>query len=372
MRALFVANPLVGHVLPLVPLATAFREAGHDVLFATGDAGLDAARRAGLTTHDVAPGVSVGRVFGGAMLRHPGPIIRMLRGDSGTDGVGWMFAAMTGRLADPVLRLADEWRPDLVLHEGLAPVGALAAARRGVPSVLVDAIIFDGRQLFTAVASRLDGLGRRHGVDTTPEPADTVVAIPPSLVGKRLGRPMRYVPAAGHGDIPERLTRPGQRPVILVSRSTVADPRPDRLMTSVVEAAEGADVHVVLVRPDNAVSRRPLPTNVTTTDWLPFADVLPHVAGIVHHGGAGTTMTALAAGVPQIVVPGPGDRTEHARLIAVRGAGLAVPTSEMNAAALERLVTDPALASSAQEVAAEIAATPPPADLVEPLVALVR
>jgi UDP:flavonoid glycosyltransferase YjiC (YdhE family) len=372
MRALFVANPLVGHVLPLVPLATAFREAGHDVLFATGDAGLDAARRAGLTTHDVAPGVSVGRVFGGAMLRHPGPIIRMLRGDSGTDGVGWMFAAMTGRLADPVLRLADEWRPDLVLHEGLAPVGALTAARRGVPSVLVDAIIFDGRQLFTAVASRLDGLGRRHGVDTTPEPADTVVAIPPSLVGKRLGRPMRYVPAAGHGDIPERLTRPGQRPVILVSRSTVADPRPDRLMTSVVEAAEGADVDVVLVRPDNAVSRRPLPTNVTTTDWLPFADVLPHVAGIVHHGGAGTTMTALAAGVPQIVVPGPGDRTEHARLIAVRGAGLAVPTSEMNAAALERLVTDPALASSAQEVAAEIAATPPPADLVEPLVALVR
>jgi len=80
----------------------------------------------------------------------------------------------------------------------------------------------------------------------------------------------------------------------------VADPRPDRMMTSVVAAAEGAGVDVVLVRPDKAVSRRPLPPNVTTTDWLPFADVLPHVAGIIHHGGAGTTMTALAAGVPQI------------------------------------------------------------------------
>src|SRR5688572_8373690 len=200
MRALFVANPLVGHVLPLVPLATAFRDAGHDVLFATGDDGLDAARKAGLETYDVAPGVSVGRVFGGATLRHPVYITRMLRGDSGTEGVGWMFAAMTGRLADPVVSLADEWRPDLVLHEGLAPVGALAAARRGVPSVLVDAIIFDGRQLFTAVTSHLDGLVRRHGVDTIPDPADTVVAIPPSLVGKRLGRPMRYVPAVGHGD----------------------------------------------------------------------------------------------------------------------------------------------------------------------------
>jgi UDP:flavonoid glycosyltransferase YjiC (YdhE family) len=372
MRALFVASPLVGHVLPLLPLASAFRDAGHDVLVATGHDGLDAARRAGLPVHDVAPGVNVGRVFGGAMLRHPGPIVRMLRGDSGTEGVGWMFAAMTERLADAVVALADEWRPDLVLHEGLAPVGALAAARRDVPSVLVDALIFDGRRLFSAVTSHLDGLAQRHGVGGVPDPVDAVVAIPPSLVGKRDGRPMRYVPAAGHGEVPEELTRPGRRPVVLVSRSTVADPRPDRMMTSVVAAAAGADLDVVLVRPDRAVSRRPLPPNVLTTDWLPFADVLPHVAGIVHHGGAGTTMTALAAAVPQIVVPGAGDRTEHARLIAARGAGLSVPTSQMNAAALERLVTDPALASSAREVAAEIAAMPAPADLVEPLVALAR
>jgi UDP:flavonoid glycosyltransferase YjiC (YdhE family) len=150
----------------------------------------------------------------------------------------------------------------------------------------------------------------------------------------------------------------------------VDDPRPDRLMTSVVAAAAGADVEVVLVRPDRAVSRRPLPPNVTTTDWLPFADVLPHVAGMVHHGGAGSVMAALAAGTPQVVVPGPGDRTEHARLVAARGAGLGVPAREVTAATLERLVTDEGLRSSAREVAAEIAAMPAPADLVEPLAAL--
>ena len=88
--------------------------------------------------------MSVDRVFAGAMLRHPVHILRMARGDSGTDGVGLVFAAMTARMADGTVALADEWRPDLVLHEGLAPVGALAAGRRGVPSVLVDAIIFDG------------------------------------------------------------------------------------------------------------------------------------------------------------------------------------------------------------------------------------
>ena len=157
VRALFLANPLVGHVLPLVPLAAAFRDAGHDVLVATGGDGAEAARRSGLTTHDIAPGVSVARVFAGATLRHPVQLIRMVRGDSGTEGVGLAFAAMTARLIDSTLALADEWLPDLVLHEGLAPVGALAAARRGVPSVLVDALIFDGRRLFAAVTSHLGG-----------------------------------------------------------------------------------------------------------------------------------------------------------------------------------------------------------------------
>ena len=259
-----------------------------------------------------------------------------------------------------------------MLHEGLAPVGALAAGRRGVPSVLVDAIVFDGHRLFAAAAFHLDGLAHQHGVARIPEPADTVTAIPPSLVGERRGRPMRYVPAGGRRDVPAAFTRPDGRPVVLVSRSTVDDPRPDRLMTSVVAAAEGADVDVVLVRPNRAVSRRPLPPNVTTTDWLPFADVLPHVAGMVHHGGAGSVMTALAAGTPQVVVPGSGDRTEHARLIAARGAGLGVPAREITARTLHRLVSDDALRSSAREVAGEIAAMPGPAELVEPLAALAR
>jgi UDP:flavonoid glycosyltransferase YjiC (YdhE family) len=53
MRALFVANPMVGHVLPLVPLATAFREAGHEVVLASAAEGANAAGKAGLEVRDV-------------------------------------------------------------------------------------------------------------------------------------------------------------------------------------------------------------------------------------------------------------------------------------------------------------------------------
>jgi UDP:flavonoid glycosyltransferase YjiC (YdhE family) len=352
-------------------LARTFRDAGHDVLFATAQDGVGAAVKAGLPARDVAPGVNVMRLFFRALLPHPGVMRREMAGTGSLDAVELTFPRLAERMADGAAALADEWRPDLVLHEGLAALGALVAARRGVPSVLVDALIFDGGDLFRAVARHLDGVARRYGLGAVPEPADTVVAIPPSLAGARPGRPMRYVPATG-GDGAAALPTSGARPVVLVSRSTVSDPRPDPMMSRVAAAAEHAAVDVVLVRPDRAVARRALPPNVTTTDWVPFADVLPRVAGIVHHGGAGSVMTALAAGVPQVVVPGAGDRAVHARLVADRGAGLAVPAKEITGAVLERLVEDDGLKKASSQVAAEIAAMPPPAELVEPLAALAR
>jgi UDP:flavonoid glycosyltransferase YjiC (YdhE family) len=306
-----------------------------------------------------------------SLLRHPIRIGRMVGGDEGTDGVGLLFASVNNAMAPATVALAVDWRPDLVLHEGLMPLGSLAAARLGVPAVLVDALLFDARELHRAVARNLARTVGRFGVDALPEPAEALVAIPASVVGPRPGRPMRYVSAGTDGDLPEALTRAGARPTLLVSRSTVDDPRPDHLMTRVVAAAANTDLDVILVRPDRAVARRPLPRNVTTTDWLPFATVLPRVAGVVHHGGAGTLMSALVAGVPQIVVPGAGDRTRHARLVAERGAGLAVPLRELTADSLERLASDTALRAAAGEVAAEIAAMPPPADVVAELADLV-
>ena len=141
-------------------------------------------------------------------------------------------------------------------------------------------------------------------------------------------------------------------------------------MSSVVAAAAGVDAEVVLARPDKRVGRRPLPANVRTTEWLPFPTVFPAATGTVHHGGAGTILTALAAGIPQVVVPGAGDRAVNSELVAARGAGLAVPEKEISADVLNRLVGDPRLGRAAREVAEEIAAMPPPADLVAPLAAL--
>lgn len=113
--------------------------------------------------------------------------------------------------------------------------------------------------------------------------------------------------------------------------------------------------------------RKALPGNVRVTEWLPLVKALPLAAAFVHHGGAGGLLEALAAGVPQLAVPGAGDRRYNAELLARRGAGLAVPAKEIDEAVLTRLITDDGLRSAAAEVRAEIAAMPDPAELVDHL-----
>ena len=56
VRVLVVASPLTGHVLPLVPLARALQDAGHEVVVATAGDGV-AACPPDVPATDVAPGL---------------------------------------------------------------------------------------------------------------------------------------------------------------------------------------------------------------------------------------------------------------------------------------------------------------------------
>ena len=58
MRVLFTASPLVGHVFPMLPLMYAARDAGHEVVMATGAEMVPDLRRRGFTTWTVGPGIA--------------------------------------------------------------------------------------------------------------------------------------------------------------------------------------------------------------------------------------------------------------------------------------------------------------------------
>jgi len=81
--------------------------------------------------------------------------------------------------------------------------------------------------------------------------------------------------------------------------------------------------------------------------YAPFSALLPRCAGIVHHGGIGTTSQALAAGVPQIIRPFSHDQPDNAARVRRLGVGECLwPdqfTAENLAATLSNLLADEAL-----------------------------
>jgi UDP:flavonoid glycosyltransferase YjiC (YdhE family) len=93
---------------------------------------------------------------------------------------------------------------------------------------------------------------------------------------------------------------------------------------------------------------------------------------VVSHGGSGTTLGALAAGLPLVVVPLFADQPPNARRVAEVGAGVVVEPlregpskalpSSIDAGALRDAILaglrDDALARSAQTIAAEMRALP--------------
>ena len=64
----------------------------------------------------------------------------------------------------------------------------------------------------------------------------------------------------------------------------------------------------------------PLPAGVIHVAYAPFSELLPQCAALVHHGGIGTTAQALAAGVPQLIVPFAHDQHDNAARVSGSGA----------------------------------------------------
>jgi rhamnosyltransferase subunit B len=101
-----------------------------------------------------------------------------------------------------------------------------------------------------------------------------------------------------------------------------------------------------------------LPPDVRHVPFTPFARLLPRMLAIVHHGGIGTSARALAAGIPQLVVPNAYDQFDNARRLVRLGVGLSVSrgafTVDIASQALRRLLGDPTVAERCAHWAEEL------------------
>ena len=69
-----------------------------------------------------------------------------------------------------------------------------------------------------------------------------------------------------------------------------------------IEAAGRLGQRIILLTPERSQVPADLPPWAYWQDYCAFAQLLPQVAALIHHGGIGTTAEALRAGTPQLIV----------------------------------------------------------------------
>ncbi|WP_328650680.1 glycosyltransferase [Micromonospora sp. NBC_00330] len=324
MRVLFASLASVGHTYPLVPLAIAAREAGHEVHFAAG------------------PEV------------HPPLAAHGLRPFRPGDAFYEVYAE---DLAPELVRL----RPDLVVHEWGLPGAAVAAHRAGIPGLWHGF----GRMFPEGIGLELptgnaEVVGRPHLDIWPPSLQDE------NFLATERRIELRPVAFSTPAPLPERVSRRTSRPLIYLTLGT-AFGTPELLRTAIAGlAALDADVVV-------GAGRVPLeqlgeiPDRVSVHQWVSQAELLPLVDLVVHHGGSGTTLGALAAGVPQLLLPQGADQFANADTLAAAGVAVRLLPGEVDAVAVAELAHrllpgrgQVAQRDAARLIAEEIAGMPSP------------
>jgi MGT family glycosyltransferase len=117
------------------------------------------------------------------------------------------------------------------------------------------------------------------------------------------------------------------------------------------------------------------PGRVRAERFVPLDLALDRCALVVAHGGAGTTLAALARGLPLVLIPQGADQFLNAERAVAAGAAVAITPAEFGSDALRsavaRVLRERSYAAAAARVRDEVAAMPGPAQAADALVARV-
>ncbi len=377
MRILFSSLGSHGHTYPLLPLAIAARELGHDVTYVTGEAFANALAPHGI--EHVTGGMDLHEAFesAGAGLRaRQAPDFEPQR-------ISYVFGSVLPRrfAADLAPVIADR-KPDLVVHEIGNPGAGLAAKVAGVPALChsfgrmwaANELAATARAYLAEAAADLGVELPHDGLMTLGNPYLDIcppsVQDPEFLATEPERIPLRPVPFAEPGQLPPWVLDHREPLVYLTLGTAFGDVG---VLRTAIDGLAPVDATVLVatgpaVDPD---ALGELPDNVVALPWVPQADLLPHLDLVVHHGGSGTTMGAFGVGVPQLVLPQGADQFSNAEMVADAGLGDrllgADVTAEAIAARTRHLLTDEAVLGAAKAIAAEVAAMPSPHDVARAL-----
>ncbi|MFA5056570.1 MAG: glycosyltransferase [Opitutaceae bacterium] len=159
----------------------------------------------------------------------------------------------------------------------------------------------------------------------------------------------------------ERFLAGGPPPVLFTPGSAMAHGR--EFFATALEACRRLGRRGIFATAHGDQLPSPLPATVQAVDYVPFSRLMPRVAAVVHHGGIGTLSQALAAGVPQLVMPMAHDQPDNARRLVRLGVAQRLYPSQFTpgrvTAALQTLLQDPAVHVACVAAAGKVHAARP-------------
>jgi UDP:flavonoid glycosyltransferase YjiC (YdhE family) len=354
MRIMISTRRGAGHFGPLVPFARAFLRNNDDVVVLAPQSAAQTIDAAGLDhlPYPDPPEPERAAIFTEAR--------QMSFDDANRRVLGEIFVRIDTRHAYPhALAAMRSWSPDAVLYDMSEFAAPLAAEALGIPAVCVGITLATKMGMFSdTMARELDRLRADLGLHPDPD-LDMLNGAPYfTLTPAELENPDDSSPIqAMRFREEDEAARPlpdwwegSTWPLVYLTFGSVA-PTMDffpGLYRDALDALALLPVRVLVTDPREL---GPVAPNVHVARWVPQADVMPHAAAMICHGGSGTVRAALAAGVPLVVVPLFADQPYNGERVAELGAGIALTGTTGLADAVRCLLVDESYRRAAERIA---------------------
>ncbi len=357
-------------------MAWALRAAGHEVLVAAPETIADVVKGSGLPFMPTYGTMHMREVM---MHDRQGNMITLATQEAGMlEQAGRGFGRLAARTLPGLLDVIGKWRPDLILSEPHTYAAGIAAQLTGLPWVEHGVGLGYFRGMDSWGASELTPELAAAGLAGLGEPDLVLEPCPPSLLPADQASqaspvtPLRYVQYDPPTTVPSWVFTPHDKPRVLLTLGTVAPAAGgSAVLRSLVNTLPKLGLEILVAVANDVVPQLgPLPDAVLAAGFLPLASVIPTCDLMVHHCGGGSTMAAILAGLPQLLVPQPivAEQYDSARRVTAYGSARQLVTQPIDPDAVVEncaaLLSDIRYRDKARELRAEIAAMPSPMGLV--------
>lgn len=406
-KILVASTPLLGHVSPMLAVAAALKQNGHDVVFLTGEAfrhrvteqGIAFASLQGYANYDwqnlnvlLTPEEAVAQGLEGHIVH-----LKRLFADAIPDQYRSLEDAIHRHNAELVvvdvlymgvlpLLLRRGSRPPVISCGVIAPMwrdAGFSPSRGAGNSPEAQARnIADGLQFDAAVRPGtiyIDQVLESLGVAVPGgfRMFDTMYRLPDKLLQfttKEFEYPLvesrdnlLFVGPILSSPAQERQTPKwlreldASKPLVLVTQGTLANTNFDQLVNPVITALAGEPVTVVATAGGGDAGRILRASNAIVESYIPYDLVLPRASVLVTNGGYNGVQQALAFGVPVVSAGATEDKPYVSARVAWSGAGIDLktgnPTPEQVRLAVQQVLQAPHFRQRALTLSESIRAT---------------